>query len=383
MENWRLDNFVDHPYAEHWSFPWLAGLAVTVVVALFVRSVLAIVINRLERLSKIRALDFIGPMAAVLRRTRFIFDLAIGLWVASRVVTLDAEGVRIVGHVVMIAIFIQIGLWGAAIVDQIIAFYRERLEDDPAQTTALTAMGFLSKALVWMAVLLLVIDNLGFDITALVASLGIGGVAVALATQNILGDLFASLSIVIDKPFVIGDFIIVGSDMGTVERIGLKTTRVKSLGGEQLVFSNGDLLKSRIRNFKRMEERRIVFNFGVVYQTSTEQVEAIPAMVREIVESRALTRFDRAHFHRFGSSSLDFEVVYFVLVPDYNAYMDVQQEIVLALLRRFRERGIEFAYPTRTVWLEREGEGDEPEDGRSQPTGEAESSKEAMASTAA
>lgn len=382
MENWRLENLIDHPYAQHWSFHWVAGLAVTVVVALFVRSVLAIAINRLERLSKIRALDFIGPLCAVLRRTRFIFDIAIGVWAASLVVTVTPRTITILGHLVMIAIFVQIGLWGAAVIDQIIYYYRDRLEDDPAQTTALTAMGFLGKMLAWVAVLLLVIDNLGFDITALVASLGIGGVAVALAIQNILGDLFASLSIVIDKPFVIGDFIIVGSEMGTVERIGLKTTRVRSLSGEQLIFANGDLLKSRIRNYKRMQERRIVFNFGVVYQTPTEQVEAIPPMVREIIEGLETTRFDRAHFHRFGDSSLDFEVVYFVLVPDYNTYMDIQQQIVLSLLRRFRDRGIEFAYPTRTVWVE--GGEEEPEDdGRSRPTGEAEPSTRAMASSAA
>jgi small-conductance mechanosensitive channel len=204
----------------------------------------------------------------------------------------------------------------------------------------------------YVLVLLMVLDNLGVDVTALVASLGIGGVAVALAVQNILTDLFACLSISIDKPFVLGDFIIVGDLLGTVEHIGLKTTRVRSLSGEQLIFSNNDLLGSRVRNFKRMYERRVVFTFGVVYQTRHEQLRRIPDMVRAIIEARENTRFDRAHFKAYGDSSLDFEVVYYVLVPDYNIYMDIQQAINLDLFERFEKEGIGFAYPTRTVYMQ-------------------------------
>jgi small-conductance mechanosensitive channel len=178
---------------------------------------------------------------------------------------------------------------------------------------------------------------------------------VALAIQNILGDLFASLSIVLDKPFVIGDFIIVGDLMGTVEKIGLKTTRVRSLSGEQLVFGNHDLLQSRIRNFKHLFERRILFSFGVIYQTPHDKLAAIPGMVREIIESLEDTRFDRAHFKEYGDFSLNFEVVYYVLKPDYNAYMDTQQAINLALYQRFQQAGIEFAYPTQTLFITREG----------------------------
>jgi small-conductance mechanosensitive channel len=192
------------------------------------------------------------------------------------------------------------------------------------------------------------------DVTALVAGMGIGGIAVALALQNILGDLFASLSIVLDKPFVIGDFIIVGELMGGVEKIGLKTTRVRSLSGEQLIFSNSDLLNSRIRNYKRMQERRIPFGFGVTYQTTPDQLEAIPALIKSIIECEEGLRFDRAHFKGFGESSYDFEVVYYINTPDYNAYMDAQQTINLALCRGFAERGIEFAYPTRTIHMHRE-----------------------------
>jgi small-conductance mechanosensitive channel len=230
---------------------------------------------------------------------------------------------------------------------------RERaLAENPAAATGLAAVGFIVRVLVWAIVLLMVLDNLGVNVTAMVAGLGIGGIAVALAVQNILGDLFASLSIVIDKPFVIGDFIVVDKEMGTVEYVGLKTTRIRSLSGEQVVISNGDLLKTRIHNFKLMRERRVVFTFGVRYETPVETLEKIPAMVRAIVEARQKVRFERAHLKGFGGSSLDYEVVYWMLEPDFNLYMDVQQAINLELLRAFAGVGVDIAYPTQSIIVE-------------------------------
>ncbi len=189
-------------------------------------------------------------------------------------------------------------------------------------------------------VVLLLLDNLGYQITTLIAGLGIGGIAIAFAVQNILVDVFASFSIMIDKPFMVGDFIIVGDLLGTVEYIGIKTTRVRSLSGEQLVFSNNDLLKSRIRNYKRMFERRVVFTFRVPYNTAYDKVQTIPKMVKEIIESVEKTRFDRAHFKEYGEHSLVYEVVYYVLVPEYNIYMDIQQDINLNLFKKFEQEGI-------------------------------------------
>jgi small-conductance mechanosensitive channel len=196
-----------------------------------------------------------------------------------------------------------------------------------------------------------VLENLNFDVSALVASLGVGGIAVALAAQNILGDLFASLSILFDKPFVVGDFIIVDDLPGTVEKVGLKTTRVRSLFGEQLVFSNNDLLSSRIKNYKRMEERRVVFPLGVTYQTGAEQLELIPGIIKKTIEKQEKVRFDRSHFKGYGDFALLFETVYWVTEPDYNLYMDIQQKINLELFHLFEEQGIEFAYPTQTIHL--------------------------------
>jgi small-conductance mechanosensitive channel len=200
---------------------------------------------------------------------------------------------------------------------------------------------------------LIALDNIpGVEVDTLVASLGIGGVAAALAVQNILSDLFASLSIALDQPFEIGDFIVFGGDMGTIERIGIRSTRVRSLSGEQLVISNTDLLDSRIHNYKRMAERRVVFSFGVVYETPPELLARIPGIVEEIIAQQGQTRFDRAHLKEFGDFSLNFEAVYYVLAPEYGTYMDIQQAINLALHARFEREGIEFAYPTQLVYLD-------------------------------
>jgi small-conductance mechanosensitive channel len=204
---------------------------------------------------------------------------------------------------------------------------------------------------------LLALDNMGVNITGLVAGLGIGGIAVALALQNILGDLFASLSIILDKPFVIGDFIVVDQLMGTVEHVGLKTTRIRSLSGEQVIFSNAGLLQSRIRNFKRMAERRVVFTVGVTYQTPYEKLARISALLREAVELQQGVRFDRAHFKEYGDFALVYEIVYFVTSPDYNKYMDIQQAINFEIYRRFQQEGLEFAYPTQTLFVQGIGSG--------------------------
>ncbi|RZA08103.1 MAG: mechanosensitive ion channel family protein [Proteobacteria bacterium] len=214
------------------------------------------------------------------------------------------------------------------------------------------ALFFLGNIIVWLGVGLLILDNWGIKISALVAGLGIGGVAVALAVQNILGDLFASLSIVFDKPFVIGDAIRVDGDQGNVEHIGLKTTRVKSLTGEQLIFSNSDLLRSRVRNYKRQDERRVVISIGVLYETPAEKLAAIPQILREYLENEKNVRFERAHLMGFGPSSLNYELVYWVTVPDYNYHMDVQQKFMLRVIERFAAEGIEFAYPTQKLFLQ-------------------------------
>jgi small-conductance mechanosensitive channel len=206
-------------------------------------------------------------------------------------------------------------------------------------------LAWIFKAVVWSVLLLTVLANVGVNITAFVASLGIGGVAVALALQNILSDLFASLSIGLDKPFVIGDFIIFGEVMGTVERVGLKTTHIRSLNGEQVICSNTELLKNTIRNYKRMSQRRVAFTFGVSYATEPDQLEKIPTMIKDYLEKVENARFDRAHFKAFGNTTLEFEVVYILNTDNFNLYMDIQQALNLAIMRELKAMGVEFALP--------------------------------------
>ncbi len=205
--------------------------------------------------------------------------------------------------------------------------------------------------MIWGVGIIFLLDNLGFKISAVVAGLGIGGVAVALAAQSVLGDLFSYFAILFDRPFQIGDFVIVGDFLGVVEHIGIKTTRIRSLGGEILVFSNTDLTNSRVRNYKHLGERRVSFRLGVTYQTMLEQLKEIPGLIKAIVDETPNTRFDRAHFSSYGDFSLIYEVVYYVLSGDYSLYMDAQQVINFAIKKEFEKREVEFAYPTQTLFV--------------------------------
>ncbi|MEX0716920.1 MAG: mechanosensitive ion channel family protein [Planctomycetaceae bacterium] len=334
---------------------WLIAAAVLAAAFLVLRTAKAIVVRRVRRISERTETRWDDGFLEVLQTTRNWFLLAVAIWLASLPLALPERAANVVRTALVLVALLQAAFWGSALLTFVITGYvRRRSDEDAATVTTISALGFVARLALWSIVALLMLDNLGVDVTALVAGLGVGGIAVALAAQNILGDLFASMSIVLDKPFVIGDFIIVGDMMGTVEHVGLKTTRLRSLSGEQLVFSNNDLLSSRIRNFKRMYQRRIVFGVGVTYDTPPEKLRAAADELKQAVEAQEQVRFDRAHFKSFGPSSLDFEVVYFVLSADFNLSMDIQQRINLRLVERFAELGVEFAFPTRTVHLARE-----------------------------
>jgi small-conductance mechanosensitive channel len=341
---------------------WLLAVAIVAFVWFVLRVVMHRLVGRLRRLAAKTPGRFDDLIVELLAKTKFLFILVVSFYAGSLLLVLPGAAETALRALFILALLVQAGYWGGGVITfWIHRTARRKLEDDAAAATSLTALGFVAKIAVWAIVVLLALDNFGVDITALIAGLGIGGIAIALAMQNILGDLFASLSIIVDKPFVIGDFIIVGDLMGTVERIGLKTTRVRSLSGEQIIFSNSDLLSSRVRNYKRMFERRIVFSFGVTYQTAPDVLEGIQETVRGIIEAQPDVRFDRCHFKAFGDFSLDFEAVYYVLAPDYAVYMDRQQAINLAIMRAFEEQGIEFAYPTQTLYVSRLG-GSGPEE---------------------
>src|ERR1035437_2031754 len=312
-----------------------------------------LVLHHLQRVTKTTGSTIGNFFIEVLSATRIFLVTGVGLYVAALFLKLPVALEKFVDHAFIALIILQLGFWANR---GLVFWLRHRFslgekDDEGARAMTLSLLTFLVRVALWALVALLMLDNLGLNVTALIASLGIGGIAVALAAQNILGDLFASLSIAIDKPFVIGDFIIVDDLMGTVEHVGLKTSRIRSLGGEQIIFSNNDLLKSRIRNYKRMQERRAVFAIAVTYDTPATLLEHIPVLMQQAIEAQPETRFERAHFKSFGPSSLDFEAVYFVLSPDFNTFMNVQQAINLQLVRSFDAQHIDFAFPTQTLHL--------------------------------
>jgi len=345
-------NLLERTFYGNPFYDWIGAVVISLALALIFYFTRRLLIHRFtlwSRKTETRLDDFVVD---ILTHTRFLFLLVIAFYFGLQYLELPPKPERLITHITIIVLLVQVAFWGNRGIALWFNDYIKRHKDtDAAGATTMSVLGFIARVVLWSVLLLMILDNLGFNITTLVASLGVGGVAVALAVQNILGDIFASLSIAMDKPFVIGDFIIVDEHLGTIEYIGLKSTRIRSLGGEQIIFSNADLLKSRIRNYKRMYERRVVFTFGVIYQTSAEKLKKIPVMVRNIVESLEKTRFDRAHFKEYGDSSLNFEVVYFVRDPDYNIYMDIQQAINLSIFEQFANEGIDFAYPTRTLYF--------------------------------
>jgi small-conductance mechanosensitive channel len=330
---------------------WMLGVAIaagTYLVLAFARRIL---VSRLEK-GQAKAGWANGLRQAVMR-TSPLFLLVLALYAGAFLVTLPLAVERVINSALVIALFLQGALWASHIVVGWIGWYAGRKAGrNRAVANALDLIQLFARVVVWTIAFLLILNNLGFDVTALVAGLGIGGIAIALAAQNILGDLFASLAIVLDQPFVVGDAVTVGDKSGTVERIGIKTTRIRSLSGEELVCSNADLLASRIHNYKRMAERRVVFSIGVTYETPADKIEKLPGMLRVIVEAQEMVRFERAHFKNYGDFALVYEVVYWMLKPDYNLFMDTQQRINFAIYRQLQDEGIEFAHPTQTIQLQ-------------------------------
>lgn len=354
---------------------WLSALAAGVagvLVALVVRWAAAAVVRRRSAREE-EARTATGDEGGSRSGARFLFALRMirsfvfpalvlaGFYVGVTMLGLDGQAGAVISAVFVVLFSLVAIRFLVAVVNEL--FRRAAEEKERVDLARVRPLRAIAVFAVWIAGLLFLLDNLGFDITAVIAGLGIGGIAVALAAQALLGDLFSYFVILFDKPFELGDFLIFGDVLGSVERIGVKTTRLRSLGGEQIIVSNSDLTNSRVRNYKRMEQRRVVFKVGVVYGTEPEAVRAIPGIIESIVRAEELAVFDRAHFASYGDWSLVFEVVYYVASPDYTLYMDVQQRINLAIYDAFAERGIEFAFPTQTLHLAREDAAARPNGG--------------------
>jgi small-conductance mechanosensitive channel len=333
---------------------WLTSLAIAAVVYLVLILIQSVVVNRLGKLAEKTDTDFDDALVDVIRNTRSFFFVALAIYAAIRGLYVHPRAIGPIEKFLELSFLFQIGLWASGLVSFLVKRSLEKRDhaSDRIGVAAVNAIGISVKVVSWVLVVLVAIQTVfNKPVTGLIAGLGVGGIALALAVQNILGDLLAAVAIVFDRPFDVGDTIQVDQLVGKVEQIGHKTTRLRSVSGEQLIMGNGELLKSRLRNYKRMYERRALLNLDLEYGTDPSVVERVPAMVRQIVESQKGIRFDRSHFAGFMENALRIETVYFVLDPDYSRYMDVQQAINLAILKRFAAEKIQFAFPTRTVEL--------------------------------
>ncbi len=330
---------------------YLVSLSIVVIGIIAIRIFKTIILIRLKKWAKRSATTLDDLLIRIIEK-KLLPIVYLGLiYISIQFLILNPPLEKIIETLglILLTIFVVRLLLTVAI--YVLETYWEKKEEDASKKLVFRVIHTILKVVFWGLAVIIVLDNFGVKITTLIAGLGIGGVAIALASQAILKDLFSYFIIFFDRPFEIGDFIIVGDYLGVVEHIGIKTTRLSSLGGEQLIFSNTDLTDSRVRNYKRMAKRRVVFKLGVTYQTTLQQSKEIPEIVSNIIKNVKETIFDRAHFFSYGDFSLIYEVVYYVIGSDYNKYMDIQQEINFKIKEEFEKRGIDFAYPTQTLFL--------------------------------
>ncbi len=348
-----MENIIQYQFLNNSVINWIVAVALALTAYTSVMIVKKVVLQKLKSLAEKTENNIDDTIIELFQnKTGTFFIIILSLYIGSLAIKTTYNSVL---NSITIAVFlIQIAIWLSFLITKLFEKISLTKTDKDAKA-AYYGLTIIVRIAIWSIMLLLVMNNFGINITALVTGLGIGGVAVALAVQKILGDLFASISILLDKPFVVGDFIVVNEYAGNVEHIGIKTTRMRSLTGEQIIFSNTDLLSSRVRNYKRMKERRILFNIGVIYGSSYEKLKKLPVIMKKIIDEEKDARFDRCHFKSFGDSSLDFETVYYVKSADYKAYMDIQQEVNMKIFKMFAQEKIEFAYPTRTLYIENGG----------------------------
>jgi small-conductance mechanosensitive channel len=313
------------------------------------KSIQSYVLEKLHRFAAKTATDLDDVFVKIIGSLKPPFYAFLAAYFAAKILSMSGFAEKLFTALLVLWVTYQIIVALEIFIDYIIT---KRDKDDAAgNSAAMHLAGIFLKTLLWIFALLTALSNLGINVTSLIAGLGIGGIAVALAAQNILGDLFGSFAIYLDRPFVIGDTIKVGEKIGTVIKIGVKTTRVQAQSGEEIIFPNKDIVSAQIHNMARLKERRVAFAFGVTYETDDKKLVKIPLWIKEIIESEADTRFDRAHFKEFGDSALLFEVVYFVTTPDYLIHMNTRQNINLSIRERFKKEKVEMAYPTQTVHM--------------------------------
>ncbi len=352
-----MEEFLNQIYFGNTIQKYIVAIGIFVLVIIVVKVFRLIVLRRLKKWAEktettIDDFILVGIKKSVVP---IIYYGAIFLSVRSLNLSDSARSILDILSIIVVTFFI-IRLITSTLDFSIIS-YTAKQDAGDKKAKQLKSISALARIIIWSVALVFLLDNLGFDISAVVAGLGIGGIAVALAAQSILGDLFSYFIIFFDRPFELGDYIKVGDKNGTIEHIGIKTTRIRALNGEQLVFSNTDLTSSRLHNFKKLQKRRIVFMLGVIYETPAEKLKMIPELVKNIITEEEKSDYDRGHFKSFGDFSLNFEFVYYVLSPDYSIYMDTQHNINMKIFNKFKEEGIEFAYPTQLVYVNKAASG--------------------------
>lgn len=352
-----LDHILDRIYWNNSLRVWLTAFFVFCFLFGFLKILSRVSVGRLKAFASKTETQWDDFFVSLLDKTKSFFFFFLALILAAWLLELGPRTWKFIKSASMIAFCFQGLFWGREAISFLIEMNVAKREairgNDPSLRTTFGVIRFVSSLALYAIVVLLILDNLGFNVTTLIAGLGVGGIAVALATQNILGDLFASLSIVLDKPFVVGDYIELGVTRGNVERIGLKSTRLRGVSGEQVVVSNTELMNGRIQNFGRIQRRRVIFSVGVEYATSSDKLLMIPKVIEDTVRLQEMASFDRAHLKTLAESSLNFEVVYFVESGDIMDYVRVEQAINLRLISEFSRLGIQFAFPSRTVFVQK------------------------------
>ncbi|MCD6115203.1 mechanosensitive ion channel family protein [bacterium] len=309
-----------------------------------------LVLRHFKKLAQKTKTDIDDLFVDILKKVRPPFYFFLALYFALKSLQIVSWLDKILTAILITWVIYLAILAFQSVIDYVI---KKKAKRDKTTESAFRLLGKILKGVLWATGILFILSNLGVNITSLVAGLGIGGVAVAFALQNILEDLFSSFAIYFDKPFGVGDFIVVGQHKGTVEKIGVKTTRLRSIHGEEVVISNRELTNSKIQNFGRVKERRALFKIGVIYETPQEKLKRIPEIIQKIIEEEEMTRFDRVHFVEYGDFSLNFEISFYVKTSDYKTFLDIQQKILFKIREEFQNQGIEFAYPTQTLYLKK------------------------------
>lgn len=354
--NPTLTDILNYSIAGNLVKNYLLAIAVFIAALIAFRIIKVWLINQLHKLSEKTKTGIDDLLIRSIQKLGWPFYVVLSLYIALQFINIST----VIDKALYYASFVVVTYYAVMVAQNIIdygtkAIVEEReKEEETVDTTTIDLLNKVLKGTLWVIAVVLILSNLGYNVSALITGLGIGGIAVAIALQNVLSDIFASFSIYFDRPFEIGDFIIVGNDIGTVKKIGIKTTRLESLWGQEIVISNRELTSTRINNYKKMEKRRVHFTFGITYGTPVEKVKKSVELVKEVFEEVDGADLDRVHFKEFGDSSLKFEVAYYIYTPDYNVYMDIQQSLNLKIMEKFEKEGIEFAYPTRTVFLQKE-----------------------------